>query len=104
MMARRDEPACQHPGGGPPGPYSSFSGVIGRSRTRRPVAWKTALATAAATPVMGSSPRPRAPSGLMCRSGRLGVQHAPHVEDVDDARHPDAGEVRASFTAATMLG
>jgi hypothetical protein len=35
------------------GPYvSSFSGAIGKSRMRFPVAWYTALAIAAATPTM----------------------------------------------------
>src|SRR5204862_243335 len=44
--------------------YRSFSGVMGSSRRRLPVAWKTALAMAAATPVIGSSPIPRTPSSL----------------------------------------
>lgn len=39
---------------------SSLSKVIGRSRTRLPVALKTAFATAAVTPVMPISPIPRA--------------------------------------------
>src|SRR5579863_423410 len=43
---------------------SSFSRRIGRSRTRTPVAWNTALATAALTPTLPSSPRPLTPSGL----------------------------------------
>ncbi len=47
----------------------SFSIVIGRSRTRLPVAWWTALATAAANPVMPISPIPRAPNSLNARSG-----------------------------------
>ena len=46
-----------------PWAYCSLSSVIGRSRTRLPVALKTALAMAAATPVMPISPMPRAPSG-----------------------------------------
>ena len=41
---------------------SSLSSVIGRSRTRLPVALKTALATAAGTPVMPISPMPLTPS------------------------------------------
>src|ERR1700759_3009086 len=44
--------------------YTSLSGVIGRSRIRRPVAWKTASATAASTPVAPSSPMPLPPVGL----------------------------------------
>ena len=47
---------------------SNLSRVIGRSRTRFPVAWKTAFAIAAATPVMPISPIPRAPKGA-CSSG-----------------------------------
>src|SRR5882757_8410353 len=43
--------------------YNSLSSVIGRSRTRLPVALNTALAIAAAVPVMPISPMPRAPSG-----------------------------------------
>ena len=43
--------------------YISLSSVIGRSRTRFPVALNTALATAAPTPVMPISPTPRAPTG-----------------------------------------
>ena len=49
--------------GGPHRRQSSLSSVIGRSRMRLPVALNTALATAAATPVMPISPMPRAPSG-----------------------------------------
>ena len=41
----------------------SLSGVIGKLRIRFPVALKTALAIAAATPVIPISPMPRAPSG-----------------------------------------
>ena len=43
--------------------WMSLSGVIGRSRTRTPIASNTAFATAAATPVAPSSPIPLAPSG-----------------------------------------
>ena len=43
--------------------YITLSSVIGRSRTRLPVALNTALATAAPTPVMPISPMPRAPTG-----------------------------------------
>ena len=39
------------------------SGAIGSSRTRRPVAWNTALAMAAAAPTWPISPTPLAPSG-----------------------------------------
>ena len=39
------------------------SGAIGSSRIRRPVAWKTALAIAAAVPTCPISPTPLAPSG-----------------------------------------
>jgi hypothetical protein len=56
---------AQPPGG--PG-YITLSRVIGRSRTRFPVALNTALATAAPTPVMPISPTPRAPTGA-CGSG-----------------------------------
>lgn len=45
-------------------PYINLSRVIGRSRMRLPVALKTALATAAPTPVMPISPTPRAPIGV----------------------------------------
>lgn len=42
--------------------------VIGRERTRRPVAWKTALAMAAAMPTRPISPIPLTPIGLKsCR-------------------------------------
>jgi hypothetical protein len=44
--------------------YNSLSSVIGSSRTRRPVALKTALATAAPTPVIPISPTPCAPIGV----------------------------------------
>ena len=50
-------------------PYASLSRVIASSRMRLPVAWYTALAMAAATPVMPISPTPRTPNGLMCGSG-----------------------------------
>ncbi|MEA2188708.1 MAG: hypothetical protein QOK16_3719 [Solirubrobacteraceae bacterium] len=43
---------------------SSLSRVIGRSRTRTPVAWCTAFATAAAVPTIPISPTPLAPIGL----------------------------------------
>src|SRR4029450_3766002 len=54
---------------GPPvrlrlGSHSNVSSVIGKSQTRVPVAWKTALATCAATPTTPGSPSPLAPSGL----------------------------------------
>ena len=48
--------------------YNNLSSVIGKSRTRLPVALNIALATAAAAPVMPSSPTPRAPIGV-CSSG-----------------------------------
>lgn len=41
------------------------SGVIGRSRTRTPVAWYAAFAMAAAAPTMPISPTPRVPIGLV---------------------------------------
>jgi len=37
---------------------------MGKSRMRLPVAWKTPLAIAAATPTIPISPSPLAPSGL----------------------------------------
>ena len=43
----------------------SLSRVIGRSRIRLPVAWNTALATAAAEPVAPTSPRPTTPIGIV---------------------------------------
>jgi len=39
------------------------SAVMGKSRTRRSVAWKTALAMAGATPTWTTSPRPLTPMG-----------------------------------------
>ncbi|EKX62321.1 hypothetical protein STRIP9103_00107, partial [Streptomyces ipomoeae 91-03] len=42
---------------------SNASAVMGSSRTLRPVAWKTALAMAGATPIITSSPRPLTPIG-----------------------------------------
>ena len=42
--------------------------MIGRWRMRRPVAWNTALAMAAAAPTTPSSPMPLLPSGLMSGS------------------------------------
>ena len=47
---------------------NTLSRVMGRSRTRLPVAWKMALAMAAATPTMPISPMPLAPSGLTISS------------------------------------
>ncbi len=47
---------------------SSLSIVIGSSRTRLPVAWKTAFATAAAAPTMPISPSPFTPSGFALSS------------------------------------
>src|SRR3954447_17868235 len=44
------------------------SGDIGRLRIRRPVAWKTAFAMAAATPTCPISPTPFTPSGLTTES------------------------------------
>src|ERR1700744_2280303 len=49
---------CARPG------YSSFSARIGRWRMRFPVAWNTALATAAFMPTMPISPMPLIPSGF----------------------------------------
>lgn len=43
--------------------------MIGSSRTLVPVAWKTALTTAGAVPLIASSPKPLTPSGLAWRSG-----------------------------------
>jgi len=45
-----------------------LSMVIGNSRMRLPVAWNTALATAAAVPTMPISPRPFTPMGLALSS------------------------------------
>ena len=42
---------------------STFSGVSGRSGTRAPMAWATALAMAGATGVSAGSPMPLAPNG-----------------------------------------
>ena len=39
--------------------------MIGRDRIRRPVAWKTALAMAGATPTMATSPMPLTPMGFI---------------------------------------
>lgn len=44
--------------------YNNLSSVIGKSRMRLPVALNTALATAAATPVIPISPTPCAPIGV----------------------------------------
>src|SRR5215217_7193301 len=44
--------------------------VIGSWRMRSPVASWTALAIAGATAIIGSSPRPLAPSGLAAKSGK----------------------------------
>src|SRR4051794_25452538 len=49
-------------------PSSTRSRRIGRSRTRTPVAWWTAFATAAAAPTIPISPIPFAPIGLRCGS------------------------------------
>ena len=46
----------------------SLSMVIGNSRMRLPVAWKTALAMAAAVPTMPISPSPFTPIGLALSS------------------------------------
>jgi hypothetical protein len=43
--------------------HINLSGVIGRSRTRLPVAWKTAFATAAGAPTIPISPMPRDEEG-----------------------------------------
>jgi hypothetical protein len=51
---------------------SNLSGVMGKSRTRLPVALKTAFAIAAATPVIPISPTPCAPIGA--RGSGMSVQ------------------------------
>jgi aerobic-type carbon monoxide dehydrogenase small subunit (CoxS/CutS family) len=53
--------------------YRTCSILMGRSRTRRPVAWKIALAIAGATPVIETSPRPFAPVLLKVVSGACTV-------------------------------
>jgi hypothetical protein len=45
-------------------PGNTFSSVIGKSRTRTPVALNTAFTTAALAPQLPSSPSPLAPSSL----------------------------------------
>jgi hypothetical protein len=45
--------------------HRSCSGVMGRDRMRRPVAWKTALAMAGATPTIATSPMPLTPMGFI---------------------------------------
>jgi hypothetical protein len=49
-------------------PASSLSTVIGKSRTRTPVALNTALATAAPVPQIPNSPIPFMPKWLACSS------------------------------------
>src|SRR5437899_694202 len=48
---------------------TSASTVIGNARIRLPVAWYTAFAMAAATPVIPISPIPRTPNGFTYGSG-----------------------------------
>ena len=61
-------------------------------RQRMPVAWNTALATAALTPVLPSSPTPLMPSGFTC-SVVLRQQDGLDAADVGIDRHVVAGEV-----------
>ena len=49
----------------------NLSGVIGNVLTRLPVAWYTALATAAEKPTSAISPSPLAPIGSTIKSGLL---------------------------------
>ena len=72
-------------------PAMTLSSVIGRSRTRLPVAWKTALAIAAATPTMPISPSPLTPSGLTTR--RAPRRRSPRCRHVGVHRHVVLGEV-----------
>ena len=65
---------------------------IGSSRTRIPVAWKTALAIAADTPTALSSPMPLAPIGLACSSHVVDELHV-DLADVGVAGDDVAGEV-----------
>ena len=80
-------------GGTQGGPASSLSGVIGSSRIRRPVAWNTASATAASTPVAPSSPMPLPPIGLACSSTSSMNADVDVGGDVGVDRQRDAGQV-----------
>src|SRR4051794_8652430 len=57
---RRDRSRLDH--------ANTLSSVIGKSRTRFPVAWKTALAIAAAVPTSPISPIPFTPIGFTIES------------------------------------
>ena len=65
---------------------------ICRSRTRVPVAWKTALATAADTPTAPSSPMPLAPIGLGMLVVAIDEVHV-DIPDIGVARNDVAREV-----------
>src|SRR6202022_2218258 len=54
-----------------PSARSTFIGVIGRSVTRTPIAFATALAIAAAVGMIGGSPTPFTPRLLATGSGML---------------------------------
>ena len=64
MASYLDDYPALRPAAGQGRPGSSLSRVTGRSRTRTPVAWWTALATAAAVPTMPISPMPLLPMAL----------------------------------------
>ena len=89
--------------------------MMGRSRTRRPVAWYTALPIAAAVPVMPISPMPLAPIGqvgvgdadldlgheALRRDGRrLGLRHVgiPFVLLTVVPRYPGRPALHLDFT------
>ena len=76
--------------------------MIGKSRTRLPVAWKTALAIAAATPTMPISPRPLTPSGLTIVVVLVDEDHL-DVVDVGVDRHVVLGEVVVHEAAEAVV-
>ena len=77
--------------------------VIGNSRMRLPVAWKTALPMAAASPTMPISPTPLTPSGFTLVVVLVDKDHV-DVVDVGIHRHVVLGQVVVHEAAEAVVG
>ena len=80
----------------------SLSNRIGSSRIRTPVAWCTALATAAAAPTMPISPMPFTPAGFSS-SSRSSSQYASMDSDVRAAGDVVGGQVVVDPVAVPLV-